>query len=282
MNNALELIGLRKAYPEFVLDDINLTLPAGSIMGLIGENGAGKSTTIKLILNLLRRDAGEITVLGKDSKKEEMAVKEQLGVVFDQACFPDSFRPRDVETVLKRLYRGWDSQEYSQYLDRFELPGNKTVKEYSRGMKTKLSIAAALSHHARLLILDEPTGGLDPVVRDELLDVLLEYIQDDRNSVLISSHLITDLEKIADYIAFLHRGKLIFCENKEELLDRYGMINCTQAQFEELDKAAVLGRRKNQFGVEALVDRRRMKQGGPIERASIEDIMLYIIKGEKQ
>ena len=210
-----------------------------------------------------------------------MAVKDQLGVVFDQACFPDSFRPQDVETVLRRLYRDWDSNQYSQWIDRFELPRNKRVKEYSRGMKTKLCIAAALSHHAKLLIMDEPTGGLDPVVRDELLDVLLEYIQDDQNSVLISSHLITDLEKIADFIAFLHKGKLIFCENKETLLDQYGMMKCTQSQFEELDKSAVLGWRKNQFGVDALVDRRRIGDSRLIERTNIEDIMLYIIKGGK-
>lgn len=281
MNNAIDVRGLTKRYADFTLDGLNLTLPSGCILGLIGENGAGKSTVIKLMLDLIRRDAGEIEVLGRDPCTGGCALREQIGVVMDESSFPDNLTAADIDRILKRCYRTWDSAAFFRYAAQFALPPKKPVKTYSRGMKMKLSIAAALSHNSRLLILDEATSGLDPLVRDEILDVFLEFIQDEAHSVLISSHILSDLEKICDYIAFLHKGRLLFCEPKDELLENYVLVKASADELKRLKPGAVAGARKNSFGAEALVRRADVPPGMVTDRASIEDIMLYLSRGER-
>lgn len=279
MENMLEVKGLTKLYDGFSLEDINLNLPKGSIMGFIGENGAGKTTTIKLILNLIHRDSGEIRVFGLDNRKFDQQIKADIGVVFDESSFPDSMRVQDIGKVMRKIYPNWDQEVFDNYRTCFSLPQKKDIKEFSRGMKMKLSIVVALSHHAKLLILDEATSGLDPIVRDEILDVLLEFIQDENHSIFLSSHITSDIEKIADYITFIHRGRIVLSESKDELLDRYGILKCKTSDFDSLDKALIKGYRKSQFGVEALVEKNQFRTGYLIDRASIEDIMLFTVRG---
>ncbi|MDD6237476.1 MAG: ABC transporter ATP-binding protein [Clostridiales bacterium] len=281
MSNALEIRNLSKVYPDFTLDKVNLTLPSGCIMGFVGENGAGKSTTIKLILDLIHRDGGEVSVLGADQISQNKEIKENIGVVMDESSFPDQLTIRDIETIMKCCYQTWNSQTFASYCSRFELPTKKTVKELSRGMKMKLSIAAALSHDSKLLIMDEATSGLDPVVRDEILDIFLEFIQDESHSIFISSHIISDLEKICDYITFIHKGKIIFSEAKDDLLDQYVIIKCSEEEYQTIDPTAVIGMRQNRFGIEALAWKRKIPSTIVRDAATIEDIMLYYVKGEK-
>lgn len=276
--NALEIRNLTKHYDGFSLGPINLTLPSGCIMGFIGENGAGKSTTIKLILDLIKRDGGEVSILGQTLDAEVTALKEQIGVVMDESSFPENLTQRNIDAVLKNCYRSWDSDCFNRYCRKFALPEKKAVREYSRGMKMKLAIAVALSHNSRILILDEATSGLDPVVRDDILDVFLEFIQDERNSIFISSHIISDLEKICDYITFIHQGKILFSEEKDILLEKYVIAKCTFEQYKALDPQSVIGVRKNSFGVEALVQRKKLPRNMIADPATIEDIMLYFVK----
>lgn len=280
MENVLEIRKLSKKYDEFYLDNINLSLPKGCIMGFVGENGAGKSTAIKLILNLIHRDSGEISVFGKDNIEYEKQIKEEIGVVLDESSFPDNMKAADISIIMKNIYKNWDEHIFYNYLGRFNIKQNKAIKDYSRGMKMKLSIAVALSHNARLLILDEATSGLDPIVRDEILDIFLEFIQNEEHSIFISSHIISDLEKIADYITFIHKGKIIFSETKDKLLYDYGILKCSHGDFERLDKEIIVGYRENQFGVEALVKRSKLNRSFTVDHASIEDIMLFHIRGE--
>lgn len=282
MDATLQIKDLCKSYSDFALDHVSFTLPQGCIMGFIGENGAGKSTTIKAILNLIRRDQGEILVFGKDNIQDELEIKERIGVVFDSMNLPDLLRIQEIKKMMPSLYRNWDAVEFAQYVDRFELPGKKIVKDFSRGMKMKLAIAVALSHHAQLLLLDEATSGLDPIVRDELLDLLLEYIQDPANSILFSSHITGDLEKIADYITFIHKGTIRFSERKDLLLEKYAVLKGSDSQLRQLDPAAVKGVRHNQFGIEALVERDKVPASWITDPASIEDLMVLIAKGEQQ
>ena len=284
MTNAIEIRGLCKSYGDFALDHIDLTLPGGTIMGLIGENGAGKTTTIKCILTLVRRDGGEITLMGHDNLREERLAKEDIGVVLDECFFHDTLRPRDVGRILAPMFRGWDGGLFQDYLDKFQLPGGKLVKEFSRGMKMKLSLAAALAHRPKLLILDEATAGLDPVVRDEILDEFLSFICDEEHAILISSHITSDLEKAADYITYLHQGRVVLSEAKDVLLEQYGRLACTAAQLEGVDPADLVRVRKNSFGCEGLVADRaafcRKYPGLTVDRVSLEDIMLFIGKGD--
>ena len=281
MENALEIKNLSKKYPEFTLDNINITLPAGCIMGFIGENGAGKSTTIKAILDLIEKDSGEITILGETNLSKNQRLKEHIGVVMDECSFPENLNAKEIDKVMKNCYKTWNRTKYMGYLDKFALSLKKPVKEYSRGMKMKLSIAVALSHDSKLLILDEATSGLDPIVRDEILDVFLDFIQDESHSVFISSHIISDLEKICDYITFIHNGKIIFSEVKDELLDKYTIIKCSEAEYSTIDKAAIIGRRKSSFGIEALALKKKIPSNIRTDNVNIEDIMLYFVKGEE-
>lgn len=279
MKNAIEIKGVSKAYRDFTLDNLTLSLPEGSIMGLIGENGAGKSTTIKLIMNAVLPDSGSIEVLGRDNKGPEFAAaKEDIGVVLDEAYFPVSLNCKNVNTIMGLTYKKWDSDKYFGYVRKFALPENKPFKDFSRGMKMKLAIAAALSHEPKLLVLDEATGGLDPIVRDEILDIFNDFTRDESHSVLISSHIVSDLEKICDYIAFLHRGRLMFVEEKDLLYEKYALVNMTKAQLSDMPKGSVLGSRENSYGAEALMLRERVPAGMAQERITIEDIMLYMAK----
>lgn len=278
MEIALKITNLSKSYKDFKLDNVNIELPKGCIMGFIGENGAGKSTTIKLILDLIHRDSGNITVLGKDNKKELNLVKENIGVVMDECFFPENISAKDINLIMKNIYKTWDENKFNSLLKSFKLPDKKIIKEYSRGMKMKLSIAVALSHDSKLLILDEATSGLDPIVREEILDIFMGFIQNEEHSIFVSSHIISDLEKICDYITFIHRGKIIFSEAKDVLLDSYAILKCSQNEFDNIDKSIIKGYRKNTFGIEALVLRNKLKGTHVMDKANIEDIMLYYIK----
>ena len=284
MTNCIEIKGLCKSYGDFALKDIDLTLPGGSILGLIGENGAGKTTTIKCILNLIRRDAGEIALLGHDNIKEEQLAKQDVGIVLDECFFHDTLRPLDVGRVLAPAYKDWDGELFRSYLKKFGLPEKKLIKEFSRGMKMKLSLSAALAHRPKLLLLDEATAGLDPVVRDEILDEFLGFIQDEDHAILMSSHITSDLEKVADYIAYIHQGQVVLSDAKDAILDSYGRVGCTAAQLEAIAPDDVLRVRKGSFGCEALVqDRAAFARKYPmllVERTTLEDIMLFVAKGE--
>ncbi len=284
MTNCIEIKGLSKSYGDFALKNINLTLPGGSILGLIGENGAGKTTTIKCILNLIRRDAGEISLLGYDNVREERLAKQDIGLVLDECFFHDTLRPLDVGKVLAPAYKNWDGDLFQSYLDKFGLPEKKLIKEFSRGMKMKLSLSAALAHRPKLLILDEATAGLDPVVRDEILDEFLGFISDEDHAILMSSHITSDLEKVADYIAYIHRGEVVLSGARDAILDSYGRVGCTAAQLETIDPGDVLRTRKGAFGCEALVaNRAAFARKYPmllVERTTLEDIMLFVGKGE--
>lgn len=280
-NNVVEIKGLCKRYQDFALEHLDLVLPAGCILGLVGENGAGKSTTIRLIMDAVSRDAGQITVLGTDNKSPDfIRTKEEIGVVLDETCVPEIITAKQLGKIMAGTYRNWDQTVYEKWLDKFRLPGGKKFKDYSRGMTMKLGIAVALSHHAKLLLLDEATSGLDPMVRDELLDVFADFAVEDGHAVLLSSHIVSDLEKICDYIAFLHKGKLVLCEEKDVLLDRYGILKCTKEQARNVPSEAVHSMRVGTYGVEALVERERVPRGLLVERATLEDIILYLSKEE--
>ena len=281
--NAIEIKGLTKEYKDFTLGPMDLTLPMGCVLGLVGENGAGKSTTIRLIMNAVSRDGGEVTVMGLDNLSPEFRqMKESIGVVLDETCVPEFITAKQLGKILAGAYRNWDEGAYHSWLDRFQLPLNKKYKEYSRGMTMKLGIAAALSHGAKLLLLDEATSGLDPMVREELLEVFADFAAQDGHAVLISSHIVSDLEKICDYIAFIHRGKLMLCEEKDLLLERYGLLKCSPQELAAVDPAVVHGKRIGEYGAEALVDRDRAPRNLLVERPTLEDIILYLAKEEVQ
>ena len=286
MTNCIEIKGLSKSYGDFALKNIDLTLPGGSILGLIGENGAGKTTTIKCILNLIRRDAGEISLLGYNNVREERLAKQDIGLVLDECFFHDTLRPLDVGRVLAPAYKNWDSDLFRSYLDKFGLPEKKLIKEFSRGMKMKLSLSAALAHRPKLLILDEATAGLDPVVRDEILDEFLGFIADEDHAILMSSHITSDLEKVADYIAYIHCGQVVLSDAKDTILDSYGRVGCTAGQLAAIAPGDLLRVRRGSFGCEALVaDRAAFRRKYPellAERTTLEDIMLFVGKGEQQ
>ena len=283
MANALRVSGLTKTYKDFVLDHVSFTVPSGSIVGLIGENGAGKSTTINAALGLIQKEDGTVTILEKEELDED--VKEQIGVVFDGSNYPEILSPRKLNRVMKHIYRTWDEQAWFRLLEQFSLPPDKQIKQFSKGMKMKLAISAAFSHHSRLLILDESTSGLDPVVRDDILDMLLDFVQDEEHSILVSSHITSDLEKIADYIVFIHEGKVVFEKTKDELTERYGIIKCGAAQFDALDKSDIISYRKMDYEWQILVsDREKMQKKYPkalVVPATIDEIMLLYVKGEK-
>lgn len=282
MDYALELNNVTKIYEDFKLDNIAIKLPKGCIMGFVGENGAGKSTTIKLILDLIKRDTGSIKVLGKENKSDSKDFREKIGVVMDECCFPENLNINGIHLVFKSIYKTWNQKKFYELVKRFELPDKKEIKDFSKGMKMKLSIAGALSHDSEILILDEATSGLDPIIRDEILDVFLEFIQDEKKSIFMSSHIISDLEKACDYICFIHKGKILFTESKDDLLDRYGVLKCTLEDFKNLDKKSVVGYRKNSFGVEGLVFKQNIKDRRYIiDSVKIEDIMLFYIKGDR-
>lgn len=277
---AIEIKNLVKKFDDFTLGPIDLSIPKGAIVGYIGQNGAGKSTSIKLLLGLLKKDLGEIKILGYDNPNS-IELKDKIGVVFDDLLVPEEMTLVDLEKFCSRVYSKWDRDFFYQLKKKFNLSEKQLVKSYSRGMRMKLSMAVALSHNAEILILDEATSGLDPIVREEILDFLLDFMQDENHTILISSHILSDLEKVADYIAFINDGKVLFVEAKDELKENYGICTLSNEEVQTLDKKAIIGRRIHSFGQDLLVKRNLVPDGIRLQKPSIEDIMIYFVKGDK-
>ena len=284
--NAVEIRGLTKHYDGFTLDNISFNVPKGCIVGFIGQNGAGKTTTIHSMLNIIPIDSGVIKLLGLDHISDEKEAKERMGVVFDECPFGEVFTPVQLDRVFRGLYRNWQTDTFFGYLDLFQLPHKKKVGELSKGMKMKLQIATALSHGAKLLIMDEATTGLDPVVRNEILDIFREYFQDDENSILMSSHITSDLEKIADCVTFIDKGKILLTGYKDEILDSHGVIKCTKDDLAKIDRADFISARINDFGAEVMVadraEAKRKYSGMIIEKTTLEEIMLFYVNRDKK
>lgn len=280
--NAIEIKDLCKTYPGFSLDHVNLTLPCGCIMGLVGENGAGKSTTIRLVLDMIARDSGTITLLGKDNRENIRLLKEDIGVVLDEVGIPACLNPKQVGKIMANTFRNWEQAVYDSLLEKLAVPPEKPFKDFSKGMKMKLGIAIALSHRPKLLILDEATSGLDPVVRDEVLDLFSEFTREESHAVLISSHIVSDLEKICDYIAFLHKGRLLLCEEKDALKEKYGILRCSREQLSALPPEAVIGRKETAYGVEAIAARDAVPAGLSLSPIDIEELFIFMVKGANQ
>ncbi|MCP5108477.1 MAG: ABC transporter ATP-binding protein [bacterium] len=284
MENILEIKSLRKEYDGFTLKDVSFQLPYGYIMGLIGPNGAGKTTTIKLIMNLLKKNGGEIKVFGKDHIEDEMEVKSRIGFVYDAPAFYEHLNLKQMKNIVAPFYKSWDDGMFQKNIEAFELPLKKRIKTLSRGMRMKFALAIALSHHAELIIMDEPTSGLDPVFRRELLDILSSLIQDERKSILFSTHVTSDLERIADYITFIHKGEVVFSRERDEIFENYGIIKGGKELLTEENDRLFAGVREHKYGIEALTPclqeaRKKFKNGAVIEKASLEDIMFLTGKG---
>lgn len=282
MKNAIQVQNLSKTYAHFALKNVSFTVPRGYIMGLVGRNGAGKTTTIRAIIGSLQADSGTIRVLGHDvSDKDFYRCREEIGIVFDEFFMNPYYKAKMADKYMAGIYKNWDSKKFLELLKQFKVPMTTKVCDLSRGNKMKMSIATALAHKAKLLVLDEPTGGLDPVIRDEILDVFNEFTRNEDCSVLISSHIVSDLEKVCDYITFLDDGRCLISEEKDKLLETYGLISCDEKMLDELDSAAVLGTKKTPYGVHALVDRHKVPQNFKIEKATLEDIFLYMSKNRE-
>lgn len=284
--NAIEIKGLTKKYDGFTLDNISLNVPKGSVMGFIGQNGAGKTTTIKAIFNIISRDAGTIKVLGLDNIENEYEIKEDVAAVFDELPFHEDFNAKQISIVLSSVFKNWDNEKFKELLTRFALPEKKKIKQFSKGMKMKLQIATALSHDAKLLIMDEATTGLDPVVRNEILDIFREYLQDGERSILMSSHITSDLEKIADCVTFIDKGKILLSGYKDDILDTHGLLKCSKADYENIDKEDVISARITDFGVDAMVSDKEMcnkkYSGAVIDKTTLEEIMLFYVNRDKK
>lgn len=282
--NCIEAVNIGKKYQDFTLENVSFALPQGCIMGFIGQNGAGKTTVIKRLLGLTTGQ-GKAILLGRENGGQDPEIKQQIGVLIDGSFFSELLRPRDIDAVLKRIYRNWDSALYRRYLEEFEIPQGKLLNQLSKGMKAKVRLAAAMSHRPRLLILDEPASGLDPVARSQLMDIFQQFIQEEQNAILLSTHITADLEKIADYIAFLHKGRLIFSEEKDLLLEGYGLAKGEPALLDRLGDLAI-SRRQGQYSAQALVRDReeaaRLCPGLTIDRPSLDDIMVFFAKGERE
>lgn len=286
MKNAIEIRNLVKSYSDkFTLGEINLDIPSGIIIGLIGENGAGKTTLIKSILNIIRPDKGNIKIFEKDMTKNEYGIKENIGVVLDNMFFPELLRPKDINYLMKDIYKNWDEQLFNKYLSEFKLENDQSIKSMSKGMRKKLEIATALSHHPKLLILDEPTSGLDPVVRNEVLDIFLDFIQDEEHTILLSTHITSDLEHIADKIIFINQGKVVLEQSRDDLLDNYGILKCDVDKFDTISKEDIIAYKKNKYAYEILInDINRIKRKYKdfiVDKITLEELMVLMIKGEK-
>lgn len=285
-SNAIEIKGVTKRYDGFTLDHVSFEVPKGSIMGYIGQNGAGKTTTIRSLLNIIPIDSGEIQILGLDHRKDEQKIKQRIAVVFDELPFHDIFNANDMARIFEGLYSEWDNALYKQYLERFQLPTKKKIGQLSKGMKMKLQIACALSHNAELLVMDEATTGLDPVVRDEILHIFMEYLESGERSILMSSHITSDLEKIADSVTYINKGRILVSGYKDEILEKHGVIKCSREELKDIDPKDIVSVRVNDFGAEAMVyDREAMHykySGLLIDPTSLEEIMLYYVNKEKK
>lgn len=287
MENILELQQVSKAFPssDFALDQVTFSLPYGAILGVVGENGAGKTTTIDCILNTIPKSGGTIRIFGREMSDADTDIREKIGVVYDGDNFPLYWTANQLSEVMEGLYAQWDRALFRKYLEEFRLPAGQKIKRYSKGMSMKLAIAAALSHHPQLLILDEATSGLDPIMRDEMLDVFLEFVQEEEHSILLSSHITSDLEKVADYIAFIHNGKVIMTASKDDLVYRYAVMRCKESQFLALDPGDILAYRRRDLQTDVLVpdirNAQRKYRDVVIDHTSIEEIMLLLVKGER-
>lgn len=287
MENIIELHQVSKAFPKsnFMLDKVSFSLPYGAILGFVGENGAGKTTTIGCILNTVTKDSGIVKLFGKEMLDTDTDMREKVGVVYDGDNFPGYWTAKQLSQVMQGLYKKWDNSLFQKYLESFHLPAKQKIKYYSRGMTMKLAIAAALSHHPQLLILDEATSGLDPIMRDEMLDVFLEFVQEEDHSILLSSHITSDLEKAADYITFIHNGKLVMNAAKDDLIYNYAVMRCKESQFHALDPRDILAYRKRDFQIDVLVPNgkevQRKYKDIVADHISIDEIMLLLVKGER-
>ena len=289
MEYSLQIKELAKNYDGFSLKNVSFSIPRGSVMGFIGRNGAGKTTTIKAVLNLIKRNGGEIRIFGLDNISDETAIKEDIAVVFDEICFHETLNARQLNNIFKRIYKNWDEQVYLGHIGHFDLPLNKKIKVFSRGMKMKLQIAVALSHNAKLLILDEPTSGLDPVVRSEILDVFMEYMQAEDRSILISSHLTSDLERIADYITFIDKGRVLLSDSKDEIIESHAIIKCRKGDVSQIDETDIISSRMTEFGAEVLIKSCKGKYPQEqfaqdqfaVDKAYLDDIMTFYVKGAR-
>lgn len=278
MEKAFEIVNLNKSYKGFSLKNVNLSLPKGYIMGFIGKNGAGKSTTINCLLGIAKPNSGTLKIFGKGVKELTASDKEKLGVVLDGCPFAEILNIKDIKAILSKVYKTWDAAVFEDLCSRFSLPDNKQIKDFSTGMRAKLNIATALSHGAQLLVLDEATSGLDPVVRDEILEILQDFVQNENHSVLISSHITSDLEKICDYIAFIKDGEIVFVENKDDLMEKYAVVHCKNEDLNKIEASAIMGCRKNSYSTEVLVIKDKVSNEFVMDKPSIEDIMLYYTK----
>ena len=284
--NAIEIKDLTKKYDGFTLDKVSFNVPKGSIMGFIGQNGAGKTTTINAILNIVKKDEGEIKLLGLDHEKDEYDAKKQIAAVFDELPFDDRLNAITIDKVLREVFEEWSSETFFNYLDRFSLPRKKKFGKFSKGMKMKLQIASALSHNAKLLIMDEATTGLDPVVRNEILDIFLEYLQNEDHSILMSSHITSDLDKVADSVTFIDKGKVLISGYKDDILYSHGILKCTKDDYKDIAPEDIVSARLNDFGAEIMVSDKaecsRKYSGAVIDPATLEDIMLFYVNRSKK
>ena len=284
MDEILQIKDLTKKYGDFKLDQVSFSIPKGSIMGLIGENGAGKSTTINAILGLIKKDKGTVRFWGKELDST-IQIKENIGVVLDNMFFPELLNAKDINNSMKDIYKNWDSKLYFSYLKEFDLPESKPLKSMSKGMRKKLEIVSALAHKPKLLILDEPTSGLDPVVRAEVLDIFQKFIEDEEHSILLSTHITSDLEHIADEIIFIDKGKKVLQKSRDEIIDNYGILKCDIDYFSNIDKKDIIAYKKTKYAYEILVSNKeqasRKYNGCVIDKITLEDLMVLVIKGEK-
>ncbi len=286
MENIIEIKNLKKKYDDkFELGEISLSIPKGVIVGLIGENGAGKTTLIKSMLNIIKIDSGEIKIFGKDYRKEEKAIKEDIGVVLDNMFFPELLNAKDINNSMKDIYKNWDSKLYFSYLKEFNLEEDKPLKSMSKGMRKKLEIVTAISHKPKLLILDEPTSGLDPVVRSEVLDIFQKFIEDEEHSIILSTHITSDLEHIADEIIFMDKGKKVLQKSRDEIIDNYGILKCDIDYFSNIDKKDIVSYKKTKYAYEILVNNKEQAakkyHNCVVDKITLEDLMVLVIKGEK-
>lgn len=280
--NALEIKNVSKSYEGFKLDNVSLCLPEGCILGLIGENGAGKSTLIRILMGITKSDGGEIRILGRDSKREMELIKEDIGFVPDTVGLSGFMNMRQIGSFMAGNYKNWDGEKYKELLQKFDLQGDKKFKDFSKGMRMKAGLAVAMSHGAKLLILDEATSGLDPVIRDEILDIFLEFTREPDHSVLISSHIVSDLEKLCDYIAFLHKGKIMLFEEKDALRDKYALVKCGADELSGISQEDIIGKKINPYGAEAIMKRSAVKNGMNISNVDIEQLFIFMAKEDEK